>query len=240
MTRFSRIAYVPIAAGVGLALLVMLARQAPQTIDLQFPSSLEDLKTISSTLASFQDNHSAYVLALFSGAYLFKQTFAVPGSVFLNLLAGALYGVWPGFLLCCLLSGLGASACYTLARLVGADTASHYFPSRIQAFRDKLEENKTELPFYLLFLRLFPMSPNWALNMASGVLGVPLHLFFLSVFVGLMPYNYICVTSGAILSELRDVHDIMNWTNIGRSVLAAFVALVPSIILKYRSKAKSS
>ena len=45
--------------------------------------------------------------------------------------------------------------------------------------------------------------------------GVPLHLFFLSVFFGLMPYNYICVTSGAILSELQDVSDIMTWTNIG-------------------------
>lgn len=48
-------------------------------------------------------------------------------------------------------------------------------------------------------------------------LGVPLHLFFLSVFFGLMPYNYICVTSGAILSQLRDVSDIMTWTNIGKA-----------------------
>merc|ERR1712198_97671 len=72
------------------------------------------------------------------------------------------------------------------------------------------------LPFFLLFLRLFPMSPNWALNMASGVLGVPIHLFFISVLVGLMPYNYLCVTSGAILSEINDLGDIVSWSNMAR------------------------
>ena len=55
-----------------------------------------------------------------------------------------------------------------------------------------------------------------ALNMASGVLGVPIHLFFLSVLIGLMPYNYLCVTSGAILSEINDLADIVSWSNMAR------------------------
>ena len=38
--------------------------------------------------------------------------------------------------------------------------------------------------------------------------GVPLHLFFFSVFFGLMPYNYLCVTSGVILSEIKTVSEI--------------------------------
>ena len=50
-------------------------------------------------------------------------------------------------------------------------------------------------------------------------LGVPLHLFFLSVFVGLMPYNYICVTSGAILNDIQDISDIMTWTNLGNEMI---------------------
>ena len=35
-----------------------------------------------------------------------------------------------------------------------------------------------------------------------------MHLFFLSVFFGLMPYNYLCVTSGVILSEIKTVRDL--------------------------------
>jgi len=54
---------------------------------------------------------------------------------------------------------------------MGAQLALQYFPHRIQAFQTSLHQNRDQLPFFLLFLRLFPMSPNWALNMASGVLG---------------------------------------------------------------------
>ena len=44
-----------------------------------------------------------------------------------------------------------------------------------------------------------------------GFSGVPLHLFFLSVFFGLMPYNYLCVTSGVLLAEIREV--ILLWSS---------------------------
>merc|ERR1711936_824943 len=181
-----------------------------------------------------------YVLALFSLAYLFKQTFAVPGSVFLNVLAGAIFGSVGGFLLCCTLTALGASFCYMLARAVGKEVVMNYFPERVERFRERLEENKQELPFFLLFLRLFPMSPNWALNMASGVLGVPLHLFFFSVFFGLMPYNYLCVTSGVILSEIKTVGDIVSWTNMARSATIAMAALLPTVAMRLRRNKQKS
>ena len=36
----------------------------------------------------------------------------------------------------------------------------------------------------MISLRLFPMSPNWLLNIASPLLGVPVPLFFTSVLLG--------------------------------------------------------
>ena len=59
---------------------------------------------------------------------------------------------------------------FLLVRAVGKDAMLHYFPDRVKIFEQKLEQNSQDLPFYLLFLRLFPMSPNWALNMARWVL----------------------------------------------------------------------
>jgi len=230
---------VPLAAISSLTLLYTLVLYAPNGGGgLSFPSSLEDIRALSTVLNSYSLSHPEYVLLLFSSAYLFKQTFAVPGSVFLNVLAGAIFGSVGGFLLCCTLTALGASLCYILARAVGKEVAMRYFPARVEQFREKLEENKQELPFFLLFLRLFPMSPNWALNMASGVLGVPLHLFFLSVFFGLMPYNYLCVTSGALLAEIREVGDILSWSNMARCATIAIAALLPSLLMRARRKAK--
>ena len=225
-----KLVLVPLAVVSNLVLLYITLQFAPEDGGggrLSFPSSLEDIRELSVLLNNYSKNNPTYVLVLFSMAYLFKQTFAVPGSVFLNVLSGAIFGPGLGFLLCSSLTAVGASLCYLLARAVGKDAALKYFPERVQTFGYKLEENKQELPFFLLFLRLFPMSPNWALNMASGVLGnirsartsltliqplsltpgVPLHLFFFSVFFGLMPYNYLCVTSGVILSEIKTVRD---------------------------------
>merc|ERR1712013_793754 len=116
-------------------------------------------------------------------------TFAVPGSVFLNVLAGAIFGTHFGFILCSLLTACGASLCYFLARLVGEGAVARWFPN---------------------------------------------HLFFLSVLVGLMPYNYLCVTSGAILSEIKDLGDVVSWANMARCATAALAALLPTLLLRGR------
>jgi len=232
---WARLALVPAAVALNLSFLYLIVRNAPGEAGLlYFPSSLEDIRSLAGVLGVYRQLHPQYVLLLFSSAYLFKQTFAVPGSVFLNVLAGAIFGSYSGFILCCLLTACGASLCFFLARLVGEKAVASWFPQKLESFKLKLEENKAELPFFLLFLRLFPMSPNWALNMASGVLGVPIHLFFLSVLIGLMPYNYLCVTSGAILSEINDLADIVSWSNMARCATAALAALLPTLLLRGR------
>nr|DAA34773.1 TPA_inf: transmembrane protein 41ab [Amblyomma variegatum] len=74
---------------------------------LKFPSSHQELKELAALLTTYSERHAAHVFVLFTSAYLYKQTFAIPGSVFLNVLAGALFGLWKSFLLTCLLSGMG-------------------------------------------------------------------------------------------------------------------------------------
>lgn len=75
---------------VSLLWLYALVHFAPESQHghLKFPSSLEDLHSLSSMLQEYKAEASVYVYLLFSSAYLFKQTFAVPGSVFMNVLAG--------------------------------------------------------------------------------------------------------------------------------------------------------
>lgn len=204
--------------------------QADQKFTFKFPSSLDELQEYASLLTSMQKNHSFLVLFLFGSAYLFKQTFAIPGSVFLNLLAGAIFGLPIGFSLTCILTASGATCCFWLARFAGKEFATKYFPTRMAGFKKQLDENSHRLPYFLLFLRLFPCSPNWAINMCSGVLDVPVKTFWWTVLVGLMPYNYICVQTGAILSTLRSINDILTWTTGLQLSGIALVALLPGII----------
>jgi len=60
----------------------------------------------------------------------------------------------------------------------------------------QLTSNHSSLLLALISLRLFPMSPNWLLNVISPLLGIPLPLFFISVLLGNSPtIPYLCSSS---------------------------------------------
>lgn len=50
---------------------------------LKFPRSVADIEFLSQLLGIYLDEHFPYILLLFSSVYLYKQAFAIPGSVFL-------------------------------------------------------------------------------------------------------------------------------------------------------------
>lgn len=208
--------------------------------DLHFPSDLEELKSLASLLKQYRKENSGYVVFLFCSAYLYKQTFAIPGSVFMNLLAGAIFGIWAGFPLVCFLTAFGATFCYLLSRAFGKVLLLEFFPDRLQALQVKVKENHDSLFFFLLFLRLFPMSPNWFLNMSSPVLEVPLVQFFFSVLIGLMPYNFICSQTGCILAQLNSLDELFTSSVIVKLCGIALVALLPGLIVKMFCKNKKS
>uniref|UniRef100_A0A1I8IQ19 SNARE associated Golgi protein n=1 Tax=Macrostomum lignano TaxID=282301 RepID=A0A1I8IQ19_9PLAT len=151
---------------------------------LRFPKNLDDLTILAKLLTFYKERYFAYVLLLFCSAYLYKQCFAIPGSVFMNLLAGALFGVLYGFPLCCFLTACGASGCYLLSKHFGKDLAERMLRARLLPLQRKVEDHRDSLFSFLLFLRLFPMSPNWFLNIASPLVNVPLLYFFPSVLIG--------------------------------------------------------
>ena len=53
---------------------------------------------------------------------------------------------------------------------------------------------------------------------------------------GLMPYNYICVQTGSLLSEISSVKDVMTTTTMLKLATMAVVALVPGIIFRKHKK----
>ncbi|XP_016055624.1 PREDICTED: transmembrane protein 41A [Miniopterus natalensis] len=199
---------------------------------LWFPSDLAELRELSEILRDYRREHQAYVFLLFCSAYLYKQCFAIPGSSFLNVLAGALFGPWLGLLLCCVLTSVGATCCYLLSSMFGKQLVVSYFPDKVALLQRKVEENRNGLFFFLLFLRLFPMTPNWFLNLSAPILNIPLGQFFFSVLIGLIPYNFICVQTGSILSTLTSLDALFSWETVLKLLAIALVALVPGTLIK--------
>lgn len=199
---------------------------------LKFPGNVEELQDVAQLIRLYYEVNWVYVLVLYSSAYIYKQTFAIPGTVFLNVLGGALFGVLVGFPLCCFLTAVGASCCYMLSSTCGRDVVQKYFPNQLKNFQEKVQKNSHQLLYYLLFLRMFPMSPNWLINVIAPLVGVPLPLFFSTVLFGLGPYVFVCTQTGVILSTLTSLDQLFSLKTLLQMALLALAALVPSFIFR--------
>ena len=145
------------------------------------------------------------------------------------------------FPMTCVLTACGATCCYSLSWWFGSDAllervAHKLVPGALDSIRKQVQaaNDKGELMYYLLFARVFPFSPNWLLNMASPWLQVPLVSFFVSVLVGLMPYNCITVQAGSIFSRLGSTGDIFDAQIIAGLVFISGALLLPIGYRKYQ------
>ncbi|XP_034418295.1 transmembrane protein 41A-A [Cyclopterus lumpus] len=203
---------------------------------LKFPSDLEELRELSELLQFYKTEHTGYVLLLFCSAYLYKQSFAIPGSSFLNILAGAIFGPYQGLLLVSVLTTVGSTMCYLLSKAFGKRYITTLFPDKVSLLQGKIEENRDCLFFFLLFLRFFPMTPNWFLNMSAPIVNIPITFFFCSVFIGLLPYNFICVQTGVMLSEVASLDDLFCWERLLQLLAIACMALLPGALIRRLSQ----
>ncbi|KAG0279422.1 Transmembrane protein 41A [Linnemannia exigua] len=101
---------------------------------------------------------------------------------------------------------------------------------------DQDEEEGTSLFMQLLLIRLFPLTPYWFINLASPLVGVPVIPFMTSMFLGCMPYNYICAQAGAILGEIHELRDIYQQPWIMFQIVMVLVLSGAAVWLSKRSK----
>jgi len=203
--------------------------QSKVNISISIPRSLEDLKKLNAELTVIQQENYYTVLLFFCSLYILKQTFCIPGSLWLNLWGGSMFGLFAGFPLCCFLTTFGAGCCYWVSHLIFRGLVERFFYKKIQMLSLKIQkEAPNNLVWYLLFLRVVPFTPNWLLNLASPILGIPFKLFVISIFFGLIPYNFIAVQTGTILTDLSASDDIFDkWTIIKLlSIACIYLALI--------------
>ncbi|KAJ3052801.1 Transmembrane protein 41A [Rhizophlyctis rosea] len=167
---------------------------------LRWPKSIQDLRVQSDMLRTYSHQNPLPTLSLFTTLFLFKQTFAIPGASLMNVLAGILFSVFPyGLPLISFLTALGSTFSYLLSQLFLGDFVQKW--SRIEYFRGQVERQRREggLFWWLVALRVFPLSPSWFLNLASPFVQIPIPHFFLSTLLGMIPFNYLEYTAEVVL-----------------------------------------
>ena len=119
-------------------------------------------------MSRYRSEQLSSLVALFLLLYVFLQSFAIPGPVFLSLLAGPLFGFYGGLLLVSISACLGACLCYWLSYFLARSTVERFFPGLLSSFRRRIEANRASLIYQLIFLRISPLLPNWYHDTATA------------------------------------------------------------------------
>lgn len=165
------------------------------------------LERVFACATEYRRDHEGFLLTGFVLLYTTLQSFAIPSSVVLSILSGALYDFKLALplVLCC--ATTGASVCYTISKgLGGGLLAAFKLEKHLVSFREKVDEKRREggLFSYMVVSRITPM-PNLVINLASPLLGIPLHTFVPGTFFGLIPLTSMHIASGKALATVGKV-----------------------------------
>ena len=157
------------------------------------------------TVALHYDNINHFIdqnhAASYFGFVIFYTTvvaFSLPIASLLTLAAGAVLG-WPSIGLIVVAATAGASLLFIAARGLFRDILR----ARAAPFFVKLEAGFTKNAFsYLLFLRLMPVAPFWAVNILPAFSGMRLAQFIGATAIGIIPGTSVYVAVGRSFDHL--------------------------------------
>ncbi|CAN1240564.1 Uncharacterized membrane protein At4g09580 [Linum grandiflorum] len=102
---------------------------------LKIPRTVSDLRLLKEHLGTYANDHPTQFILGYCSTYIFMQTFMIPGTIFMSLLAGALFGVIRGLFLVVFNATAGASSCFFLSKLIGRPLVSWLWPDKLRFFQ---------------------------------------------------------------------------------------------------------
>lgn len=144
-------------------------------------------------------------MRVFSECFCFANSliaFTIPGTTALALVAAPLFGFPLGCAIVHASSTIGACISFFLAKKMGTSYVHAKFPQQFDWFKGKIEENKHKIFYYFLSVKVNPLAPNFCINMASGLVGVPFQVYLPGTILGQIPFTYLLVSTGQMLDEI--------------------------------------
>lgn len=170
-------------------------------LGLEHQLTLAALKANRASMGAWVSANPLLAAASFVGFYALVVACSIPAASLLTLAGGFLFGVWEGGTLVVIGATLGATIIFLAAK-----TALHdIFRARLGESLQKMEAGFRANAFnYLLVLRLVPLFPFFLVNLAAGVLGVPLSTYVAATFLGIIPATFVYAGLGSGLGKIFD------------------------------------
>lgn len=200
--------------------------------DLSQYLTLENLKSRREYLNNiFQENPVAMIFG-FIGIYIFIGLLMLPGATFLSFCAGIIFGTSWGPLIVNIGSTLGATLAFLVARYLLRDFMEKSFADKIKPINDNLCTNAINC---ILFFRLVPLFPFFAVNIGLSLSKIKLRHFVLGTMLGTLPATIVYTNAGKNLASIEALSDVMSFRVLGTLSLLGILALFPIVYKAYKS-----
>ncbi|MBG0808520.1 TVP38/TMEM64 family protein [Methylosinus sp. H3A] len=199
--------------------------------------TLDALRDNRAALLEFVQSHSVVAACAYVLAYVGVVALSLPGAAVMTLAGGFLFGVPLGATLTIIGATVGATLLYLIARSAAGDVLRE----RAGPFLARMSNGFRKDAFnYLLFLRLVPVLPFWAVNLAPALLGMRLEPFVAATAIGVVPGTLVFAAFGASLGQIFDagaevrLEDVFSPTLIAALLGLGALSLLPVILRRLR------
>lgn len=151
-----------------------------------------------------------------SSLSLSLQAFSLPGSMYLSILGGAVWGVPIALPLACTCVATGATLCYLISAAFGpALLTLPKCKAHLDKWSEKLRQQMDNIVSFLIILRIAPLPPHWVINIVCPHVGIGLLPFWSSAWLGVFGVTVIHTTIGGGLDEMTSAADfnLLSWKN---------------------------
>jgi uncharacterized membrane protein YdjX (TVP38/TMEM64 family) len=214
------------------------------------------LGAIAENLKTFVAGNLFGALLAYAGVYIAVVALSLPGAALLTILGGFLFGWKIGGAVTVIAATIGAVIVFQVVKTsLGAIAAQKAGP-----FVTKLSDGFAKDAFnYLLFLRLVPAFPFFAVNAVAGLSRIKLQTFALATFIGIIPgtlaFSYLGTGLDSVIDAQQESYracmaahvqeTCMLEFNAGalltREIIIAFivlglVALIPVLLKRWKAR----
>jgi len=163
--------------------------------------SFESLGQNRRELLQWTTENPVLAAVIFFVAYTLVVAFSLPGATLMTLGGGFVFGTLTATVFVVSAATIGAVTIFLIARYCLAD----FFHAKMGPAALKMEAGfQANALSYLLFLRLVPVFPFWLINLVPAFLGVPLRIYIIGTFVGIIPGSVVYCSVGNGLGAVFD------------------------------------
>lgn len=195
-------------------------------LDINKIITFEKIKDIYQDLQILINQNYYFHFFIFFILYVVVTAFALPISLLKTLLAGALFGFWPGLILVSFASSIGSTFCFLFSRYA----LRAYIQKKFSNYLEKINKGiETDGWLYLLFLRLSPIFPFFIINLVFGLTKMKTLEFYIVSQIGMFIATAIFVNAGVQIANINSLEEILSFKIIASLTL---IGIFP-LLIKY-------